>query len=196
MSGGEANVDVRELLMARDALLEGHFLLASGLHSDRYVQCALLLQHPADAETLAREIAARWSDTEVDSICGPALGGMVIGYELARAMGTRGFFTERKEGVMQLRRGFTITPGERILIAEDVVTTGGSAQETRELLESHGGKVVGFTSLVNRGAHRDLNVPFRALLDVQAAIWKPEECPLCAKGEQVVKPGGAKRAGG
>lgn len=188
--------DVQSVLEARDALLTGHFILASGRHSDAYVQCALLCQHPEDTAAVASRIAEAWSDVEIDSVCGPALGGMVLGYEVARALGVRGFFTERKDGVMQLRRGFTVGAGERVLIVEDVVTTAGSGLETRALLEQAGASVVGLASIVNRGESKELPVPFRALLNVSAPTWPPQECPLCAEGGTAVKPGGQKRAQG
>jgi len=177
------------------ALLEGHFLLSSGLHSSRYLQCALVLQHPPLAEQLCRDLAARLAGVKTDVVVGPALGGVVVAYELARALGVRGIFAERKDGRMQLRRGFHIAPGEQVLLAEDVVTTGGSLKEVMAVVREAGGIVVGVASLVDRSGDRDpgFAAPFVGLLTIDVPTWTPEECPLCRDGVPVVKPGSRER---
>ncbi len=184
--------DLLESMRAKGALLEGHFQLSSGLHSDRYFQCALFLQHPEEAagasETLARTLRAQHPDLVV----GPAMGAVTFSYEVGRALGTRAIFTERKDGEMCLRRGFEIEADQKIVVVEDVLTTGGSAREVIRLLESLGGKVVAAACLVNRSGgnpFQDLGIPLVSLADVQARSWSPAECPLCLSGEPAVKPG-------
>lgn len=186
---------LQEILTESNALLKGHFLLASGLHSDTYLQCALALQHPQFTEELGAGINAmlEGQGLEYNTVCGPALGGLVIGYEMARQRGVSSIFTERKGGVMMLRRGFTVSPGEKIVIAEDVVTTGGSVLEVIEILESQGATVVAVSAIVDRGGGKELPVPFHALVEVSPPVWDPEDCPLCEAGNPVVKPGGALR---
>jgi orotate phosphoribosyltransferase len=186
---------VREILGESGALLTGHFLLASGKHSDTYLQCAKVLQYPKFSEEVSKALAEKLSDLEVDTVCGPALGGVVIGYELARQLDAKAIFTERKEGVMMLRRGFTIEPGERIVVSEDVVTTGGSVVEVIDVLTGLGAEVVAITAIVDRGGGDSLGKRFESLLKVQPPTWTPEECPLCQAGGVAVKPGGALRKG-
>jgi orotate phosphoribosyltransferase len=172
------------------ALLEGHFRLSSGLHSNGYLQCALVLQHPAKASALARALAARASAWSPAAVLSPALGGVVIGHEVARALGVRAMFAERQEGRLVLRRGFEIAPGERILVVEDVVTTGLSTRETMDVARALGGEVVGAASLVNRsGGKADVGVPLVSLLAIDLPTWEGSACPLCAQGIPVVKPG-------
>ena len=173
------------------ALLDGHFVLSSGLHSPRYLQCALVLQDPALAERLCRDLAAKLDDIAVQTVVGPALGGIVVAYELARALGIRGIFAERKDGRMQLRRGFQIGPGRRVLLAEDVVTTGGSLKEVQALVRETGGEVAAVASLVDRSGDRDpaFGVPWVSLLRLDVPTWPPEACPLCSQGQPVTKPG-------
>ncbi len=179
-----------DLLTASGVLQEGHFLLSSGLHSDRYLQCAQILQHPERAEKLGREIAEKFSGEKIDLIVGPAMGGIILAYEVARSAGCRGIFTERKDGEMQLRRGFGIEPGERVLLVEDVVTTGKSAREVLQVVEKEGGKVVGISSIVDRSpADLELGVPYRPLLRVEVEVYGPEDCPLCQNGIPLKKPG-------
>ncbi len=179
-----------DLLTASGVLQEGHFLLSSGLHSDRYLQCAQILQHPGRAEKLGREIAEKFSGEKIDLIVGPALGGVILAYEVARSLGCRGIFTERKDGEMQLRRGFAIKPGERVLLVEDVVTTGKSAQEVLQVVEKERGRVVGISSIVDRSpAELELDVPYRPLLRVEVEVYDPEQCPLCRQGIPLKKPG-------
>lgn len=171
------------------ALLEGHFRLSSGLHSDRYVQCAQLLQHPRRAEAVCRDLAAMLPVT-VDVVVGPAMGGIVVAYELARSLGVRALFTERVDGGMALRRGFRIEPGERILVVEDVVTTGLSAQEAIQVVKAAGGDVVGVASLIDRSqGPRPFAVPFVSALRLAVTSFEPATCPLCAAGSRVTKPG-------
>ena len=181
-----------ESMRAKGALLEGHFELSSGMHSDRYFQCALFLQHPEEAGQAAATIARLVKEQGVEVVVGPAMGAVTFSYEVGRACGTRALFTERKDGEMTLRRGFTIEPGERVLVVEDVLTTGGSAREVIRVLEGLGGKVVAAACLVNRSGgnpFEDLNIPLMALADVQARVWNANDCPLCAGGDVAVKPG-------
>lgn len=172
------------------ALLEGHFRLTSGLHSPGYLQCALVLQHPEEAEACGASIADGVRDLKPQVVLSPALGGIVIGQEVARALGVRAIFAERQDGKLMLRRGFSLAPGERVLVVEDVVTTGGSTRETIDVARASGAVVVGAAALVDRsGGMRDLDVPFRALAEVSLPTYQPDNCPLCAAGQPVVKPG-------
>jgi len=173
------------------ALLEGHFLLSSGLHSPKYLQCALVLEDPARAERLCRQLARAFSDDRIECVIGPALGGIIVAYELARALGARSLFTERQDGKMTLRRGFAVRPGERVLLAEDVVTTGGSLREVQDLVLAAGAKVVAVAALVDRTSGRDpgFGVPLVSLVKVDVPTYPPESCPLCEAGLPVVKPG-------
>jgi orotate phosphoribosyltransferase len=177
------------------ALLKGHFLLSSGLHSARYLQCALVLQNPATAERLCAALAAKATSDDrigaVDLVIAPALGGVIVAHEVARAMGVRALFTERDDRrVMTLRRGFRIEPGERAFVVEDVVTTGGSTREVMDVVQAHGGLVAGAGSLIDRsGGAVDLGVPRHALAVLEVPTFKPEECPMCAAGSTAVKPG-------
>jgi orotate phosphoribosyltransferase len=183
--------EVRELLRATGALWEGHFLLSSGLHSSRYIQCARLLQYPWHAETVGRALAEKVRDLSVDVVVGPALGGILVAHELGRALGVRALFAEREGGKLALRRGFFIAPGERVLLAEDVVTTGGSTLETAEVVASFGGTVVAAACIVDRrgpGA-KDLPFPLFSLLRLELETHPPEECPLCQAGIPLEKPG-------
>ena len=178
------------MLVETGALLEGHFLLSSGLHSDRYVQCARLLRLPDKAEIAFGALAELWRDRKIDKVVGPALGAVVAAYELARQLGCEGIFTERVDGAMALRRGFDITAGERVLVVEDVVTTGKSAREVADLARSRGAEVVGLASLIDRSVcPPDFVDDFRALVRLEFATYKPEECPLCKAGGAPVKPG-------
>lgn len=172
------------------ALLEGHFRLTSGLHSPGYLQCALVLQHPAEAEACGAALAERVRSLGVGLVLSPALGGIIIGQEVARALGVRAIFAERQDGALTLRRGFTIASGERVLVVEDVVTTFGSTRETIDVARAAGGQVVGAAAIIDRsGAHQPLDVPFFALASVTLPTYQAEICPLCARGEPVVKPG-------
>lgn len=176
------------------ALLEGHFVLSSGLHSDRYIQCALVLQHPDAAGQLGRELAARLKpklgSNRATAVVAPALGGVLVAHEVARALGLRGMFTERQDGRMTLRRGFTLDSGELTVVVEDVITTGGSTLETIRAVEEAGGKVIAAGSLVDRsGGSADLGLPRAALLTLTVQNYQPSQCPLCKAGVPAVKPG-------
>ena len=172
------------------ALLEGHFRLTSGLHSPGYLQCALVLQHPRDAEACGLAIADRVRGLNVQAVLSPALGGIVIGQEVGRALGVRAIFAERQDGTLILRRGFSLSPGERVLVVEDVVTTGGSTRETIDVARAAGAHVVGAASIIDRsGGQQALDVPYHALATVSLPTYQPESCPMCAAGQPVVKPG-------
>ncbi len=185
--------EVIKVFEEKGALLSGHFLLSSGLHSSRYLQCALVLQYPAVAERLCAELAEaieNKSGGPIDLVIAPALGGVIVAHEVARALGVRALFSERQEGLMTLRRGFRIEPGECCVVVEDVVTTGGSTREVMELVRSSGGIVAGAGSLIDRsGGSVDLGVPRHALAVLDVPTFKPEKCPLCADGSRAVKPG-------
>lgn len=190
--------DVLKIFEENQALLKGHFLLTSGLHSSRYLQCALVLQHPKVAETLCAELAAKANADarvgQIDLVIAPALGGVIVAHETARALGVRSLFTERQEKTMTLRRGFQIKPGERCFVVEDVVTTGGSTREVMEVVAAHGGVAVGAGSLIDRsfkkdGGAVDLGVPRHALAVLEVPTYKPEDCPMCKEGSTAIKPG-------
>lgn len=180
-----------DLLKESGALLEGHFLLSSGKHSDKYVQCAKLLQYPDKAEKAISAIIEKLKDVDFDIIVGPAMGGIIVGYELGRQTGKPSIFTERVDGKMTLRRGFKIESGQKVLIAEDVVTTGKSSFETIEVIESLGGKVVGIASIVDRTSE-DISVPLYSGVRIQVDVYDEENCPLCKKRIPYVKPGSRK----
>lgn len=181
---------LEEALIRTGVLKDGHFQLSSGRHSNRYMQCAQLLQHPAEAEQAGKALASLFTDLEIDVVVGPALGGVIIAHEVARALGVRCLFAERKNGIMELRRGFEVKPGEKVLVIEDVVTTGGSVQEVVTLLSGMEANVVAIGSLINRsGGNHPFQVPYRALQEITIYSYDPEECPLCKQGIPVVKPG-------
>ena len=196
---------VREIYEKYGALLKGHFLLSSGKHSEYYLQSARVLEHPEVAEKLAKELAKQIKETgiEVDTVCSPAIGGLLAGYELARALGVRFIFTERVKGEMTLRRGFEVSKGEKILICEDIITTGGSAMEAAREVEKRGAEVVAFAAIANRGVCKRVNgkgerkpecklpenKPFFALDDFDFEVYDPEECLMCKAGSSPVKPG-------
>ena len=172
------------------ALLEGHFQLSSGLHSTVYLQCALVLQFPEKAELFGRALAQKFSTAEIQLVASPAIGGIVIGHEVARALGSRFVWTEREAGEMSLRRGFTVSPGERTLVVEDVITTGGSTRETIEALQRAGADVVAAASIIDRsGGVVEVGVPRVALATLRVASVEPENCDACKLGEPAVKPG-------
>ena len=178
------------------ALLEGHFRLSSGLHSSGYLQCALVLQHPNQADALGRAIADRTRDLGATVVLSPALGGVIIGQEVGRALNVRAIFAERQDGALMLRRGFMLADNDRVLVIEDVLTTGGSTRETIQVARAAGAQVVGAASIVDRsgpsgpsGRAADLGVPFVSLLDISLPTYEPGACPLCAQGVAVAKPG-------
>lgn len=190
--GMEAD-EVIERFRDTGALLEGHFVLSSGLHSTQYLQCALVLQHPSQAGAFGRGIAKNYSEQQIETVVAPAIGGIVIGWEVARALGVRSIWTEREEGRMTLRRGFTVRPGERVLVVEDVVTTGGSTRETIDSLRDAGALVIGAASIIDRsGGRADVGVPRVALATLDVPVHVPSDCPLCAEGVPAVKPGSRK----
>ena len=182
--------DVLDLFRQSGALLEGHFRLSSGLHSDRYLQSALVLQHPDFAERLGAALAARAGGLRATAVLSPALGGIVIGQEVGRALRVRALFAERQDGTLTLRRGFALSPPDRVLVVEDVITTGGSTRETIAVAEAAGARVVGAAAIVDRGGGGErLNVPLEALVRLEVPAYPPDACPLCAKGLAVSKPG-------
>ena len=172
------------------AYLEGHFRLTSGLHSPGYMQCALVLAHPREAEALGAELASRVRSLGATVVLSPALGGIVIGQEVGRALDLRAIFAERQDGVLVLRRGFTLSRDDRVLVVEDVVTTGKSTRETIDVARAAGAQVVGAAAIIDRsGGEQNLDVPFHALATIALPTYQPESCPLCAAGQPVVKPG-------
>jgi len=179
-----------DLFRRSGALLEGHFRLSSGLHSSGYLQCALVLQRPGDAEMLGRALADRMSTLGPTIVLSPALGGIVIGHEVARALGVRAIFAERQDGALTLRRGFTLGEKDHVLVVEDVLTTGGSTRETMQVARASGSQVVGAALIVDRsdGTVR-FDVPFHALLAIDLPTFESGQCPLCARGVAVIKPG-------
>lgn len=198
-------MDIKKIYMDADALLHGHFKLSSGNHSEYYLQSAKVLEDPKTARLLAEALAAQIKEygLAVDTVCSPAIGGLIAGFALATALDCRYIFTERVEGKMTLRRGFTVEEGEKILICEDIITTGGSAMEAAAEVERLGADVVGFAALANRGFCRregsDLprkpncrlpeDKPFFALADFDFPMYAPEECPMCKTGSEAIKPG-------
>ena len=182
--------ELLDLFRKSGALLEGHFRLSSGLHSAGYLQCALVLQNPAAAELLGRAIAVATRSLDPTVVLSPALGGVIIGHEVGRALGIRAVFAERQDGALMLRRGFTLSDTDRVLVIEDVLTTGGSTRETMQVATAAGSRVVGAASIVDRsGGHAEFTVPFHALLTMDLPTYQPNVCPLCAKGLAVIKPG-------
>ncbi len=182
--------DILDLFKSSKALLEGHFLLSSGLHSAKYMQCALLLQDPAVSGRICGSLAEKLKGFNPTLIVGPALGGVIVAHEVARALGIKGIFTERVDGKMCLRRGFTITPQDKIVVVEDVITTGLSTKEVIEVIRTYGAEVVGAGCLADRSAGKaDLGVPYTSLLKLDIPVYKAEECPMCSKKTPLVKPG-------
>ncbi|MEW5833406.1 MAG: orotate phosphoribosyltransferase [Campylobacterota bacterium] len=198
-------MNVKQIYLDADAMLEGHFKLSSGNHSQYYLQSAKVLEDPKTAKLLADALAEiiRNDGIAIDTVCAPALGGLIAGFALATALDKRSIFAERVNGEMQIRRGFEITPGEKVLICEDIITTGGSAMEAAKAIEALGGEVVGFAALANRGFCKRSgsalerksncslpeNKPLFALADFDFEMYAPENCPLCADGSEAIKPG-------
>ena len=184
---------VLDLFKSVGALHEGHFKLSSGLHSPGYLQCALVLQHPTHAEALGRALGEHLRDLRATVVLSPALGGLIIGHEVGRALGVRAIFAERQEGTLALRRGFSLAENDRVVVIEDVVTTGGSTRETMAVAAAAGATVVGAGAIVDRsGGSPGLDVPFKALATLNLPTYPPEQCPMCARGEAIVKPGSRK----
>lgn len=184
-----SNIDVIEILKECDALLEGHFLLSSGKHSNRYVQCAKVLRYPDQAAKVLSLVVDKIKDLDIDLVVGPAMGGVVVSYELGRQLGKEAVFTERKDNVMELRRGFEVKSGAKIIIAEDVVTTGKSTKETKKVLEDLGGEVIGVACIANR-TKEDIGMPIYSAIDLDIQVYESDACPLCEEGKiDLVKPG-------
>ncbi|HEY3346688.1 MAG TPA: orotate phosphoribosyltransferase [Nitrospirota bacterium] len=182
--------DILNLFRQRQALLEGHFLLSSGLHSEKYLQCALVLQYPDAATELCFKLAGLFRGEKIDFVIAPALGGIIVAQEVAKALGVRAIFAERLDGKLILRRGFTINEGERAIVVEDVITTGGSTKETMRVVTEAGGIVIAAGSIIDRsGGTTDLGVPYKSLVTLAINTYQPKECPLCEKGLPLVKPG-------
>ncbi len=185
---------VLDMFRRSGALLEGHFQLTSGLHSNQYFQCAKVLQFPEYAEALCGDIALAFRGSAIDAVIAPAIGGIVVAQEAGRQLRVRTMFAERKEGKMELRRGFTLKAGERVLVCEDVVTTGGSVQEVIDIVRQMGGKIAGVGYIVDRSNGNvrfamDENAAQHPVLTMDVVAYKPEACPLCARGSKPVKPG-------
>jgi len=182
--------DVLEIFENSGALLHGHFILSSGLHSPVYLQCAIALQSPVVASGFGAAIADQFREQEIETVTSPAIGGLIIGYEVARHLDSRFIWTERENGVMTLRRGFRVTKGERILVVEDVITTGGSTRETIDVLSSAGARVVGAASIIDRSdGHADVGVPRFSLATLNVPSVAPADCEPCQRGEIAIKPG-------
>jgi len=182
--------EILEIFEKTGALLKGHFKLSSGLHSGDYLQCARVLQYPKYAEILCSQLVDAFKDDKITCVVGPALGGVVVSYESAKALGVRSIFTERKVGKMVLRRGFEIKPDDRVLVTEDVITTGASTKEVLEVVTSFGAAIIGVASIIDRsGKNIDFGVKSKSLLKLDLPIFSDQECPLCKKGMEITKPG-------
>jgi orotate phosphoribosyltransferase len=185
--------EVLETFRRTGALLEGHFVLSSGLHSSVYLQCAIALQTPAVAAQFGEAIANQFRGGAIETVASPAIGGLIIGYEVARQLGVRFIWTEREQGTMTLRRGFNVREGERILVVEDVITTGGSTRDTIKALTDNGAVVVGAASIIDRsGGAADVGVPRFSLATLNVPAVEPAVCDSCKRGEPAIKPGSRK----
>lgn len=185
--------DVLDIFHKNNALLKGHFKLSSGLHSENYLQCALVLQYPEMAEKLAKELAEKFAGKKIDTVIGPALGGITIAYEVARALGIRGIFAERQDGDMVIRRGFSVSQGENVLVVEDVITTGGSTREVIDAVKKSGGKVVGVGCIIDRSDTKiDFGAELKSLARLKIKTYGQNECPLCKSNIPITKPGSRK----
>ena len=181
---------VLEIFARTGVLLEGHFRLTSGLHAAKYLQCAQLLQYPHEAGPLCEQLASYFKDAGATVVAGPATGGIILAYEVAKALGVKNIFGERENGVMTFRRGFKFEPTDKVLVLEDVVTTGGSVKELIACVKEAGAEVVGVASLVNRSGGRvDFGVPFKSLVNLDITTYQPEDCPMCKEGSVAYKPG-------
>ena len=179
-----------EILKEAGVLQEGHFRLTSGRHSAKYLQCAKIFQYTKYSEELCGVLAEKYASAGVDVVIGPAIGAIQMSYEVSRALGVKNIFAERENGVMTLRRGFTIEPGQKVLVVEDVVTTGGSVREVMDIVREKGGEIVGVGSIVDRtGGKIDFGVPFKAVISMEVTSYEESECPLCKQGIPIVKPG-------
>jgi orotate phosphoribosyltransferase len=185
--------EILEIFTKTDALLEGHFLLTSGKHSNRYFQCAKVLQYPDYTRKIVAELTEYFREYKIDTVIAPAMGGIIVGYEVARALNKRFIFTEREEKEMKLRRGFEIFEGERFLVCEDVITTGGSVREVIDIVLQNGGEVAGVGTIVDRSNGKvQFGFPQKAVLKMQVEVYEPDACPLCKANLPLVKPGSRK----
>jgi orotate phosphoribosyltransferase len=183
------SAEVHGLFEDHGALRRGHYHLSSGLHSDTYAQCALVLQWPGIAERLGHELGSRFGSLRPTVVLGPAMGGIVIGHEVARYLGVRSIFSERVEGRMALRRGFGLESSDRVVVCEDVITTGRSPAEATELVAEAGATLIGVGTIIDRSSGVSFGVHVESLLRLDAAVWEPGDCPLCASGEELTSPG-------
>ncbi len=185
---------ILDIFIKTDALLQGHFLLTSGRHSNQYFQCAKVLQYPNYTSDVCEVLSEYFNNYDIDTVIAPAMGGIIVGYEVARQLGKRSVFTERENNVMTLRRGFTLSPDEKVLVCEDVVTTGGSVFEVIDIVKKSGAKVIGVASIVDRSNGKvDFGYPFRSSLKLEAVSYPAEQCPICSMGKiPLVKPGSRK----
>jgi orotate phosphoribosyltransferase len=182
--------EILQILKDSGALLEGHFILTSGLHSGQYIEKFRILEQPRYTEMLCKEIAGMYKDENITAVIGPMTGGIIISYETARQLGVKSIFTERVDGRMKFRRGFTLSPSDNVLIVEDIITTGGSVKEVIEEVNSHGAKIAGLSCFVDRSnGNVKFDVPFKPLLVMDVVNYEPDECPLCKSGSVAVKPG-------
>jgi len=184
--------NIKKILEKTGAVLKGHFLLSSGLHSDTYFQMALVFQYPEDGKAICQQLAENFKGEKIDVVIGPAIGGIIISYQLAEILGTKSIFAERENGKMKLRRGFKIEKGEKVLICEDVITTGGSVKEVITTVEKEGGEIVGIGCIVKRGMV-EFKYPLKALIKVGVKNYHPFNCPLCQKKIPLIKPGSRKK---
>lgn len=184
------NQEIVEMLKEAEVLLEGHFLLTSGRHSDKYMQCAKIFQYAKYSEPLCKELAEQYKNDNIEVVIGPAIGAIQMAYEVGKQLGVKNIFAERENGEMTLRRGFTIEEGQRVLVVEDVVTTGGSVREVIDLVKANGGVVAGVGSIVDRtGGKIDFGVPYKSAFSMDITSYEADECPICKTGAPIVKPG-------
>jgi len=181
---------MNEILEKTGVLQTGHFLLTSGKHSNKYMQCAKIFQHPDISAEISKYLAEKFDGYDIDIVIGPAVGGIILAYEVARQLEVRALFAERENGVMTLRRGFEIKPGSRVLVVEDVITTGSSVKEVIDVIRTAGGEVVGVASVVDRsGGKAIFDVPFKSAIKIEIETYEPKDCPMCKSGSEAIKPG-------
>jgi len=181
---------VKGILEKTGVLLTGHFQLTSGKHSNKYLQCAKIFQHPDISAEISKDLAEKYDGYDIDIVIGPAVGGIILAYEVARQLEVRALFAERENGIMTLRRGFEIQPGSKVLVVEDVITTGGSVKEVIDVVRSAGGEVVGVAAVVDRSGGKALfDVPFKSAIKIDIEVFDPLDCPMCKSGSKAVKPG-------
>lgn len=182
--------DILKVLEEAGVLLKGHFLLTSGKHSERYLQCAQLFKDPEYSRIISKELVEKYKEEKIDLVVGPAVGGIILAYEVARQLNVRNIFMERENGKMTLRRGFDIKEGERVLVVEDVVTTGGSVKEVIDVIKEMGGTIIGVGSIVDRSSNnRKFEEELKSVIKFNIETFEPENCPICKEGKPVVKPG-------